>query len=314
MTTSEQMFLYVVEEMSFTKAAEKHFISQQAVSGHIRKLEEDLDTRLFVRSPRLRLTEAGQMLYRSLLKIRRIEQHTRESIADSSRQVHGRVVLGIQSDRSHILMPALYPRYHALYPNVTVSLISGHTPDFLEQLEAGQLDLMIGHDTAPREGLLRETVFEEAVYLLATRKFLASHLPDWNDERQSIDSFEIQLLPLTCTSFNCAVMNHVDRFFAAENLQPQYLCEVGDYMTQLLLCLAHETAFFCPESAMLQQDFRANLSFSGDDRVLALPVRHMDSRIRVELISRNEDYLPGYIREFRRMLLEEYRTLVRRSA
>lgn len=307
MTTSELMFLNVAEEMSFTKAAEKNFVSQQAVSNHVKKLEEELNTRLFVRTPRLQLTEAGRILYQSLLKIRKIEQHARESIEDSSNLIHGTVSLGMQADRAHMLFPVLYPRYHAMYPNVTLSLVNGHTTDFLTLLNQGQIDLMVGHDLNSRQDLLRETVFEEAIYLVGTEKYLQAHLPEWDSRRDWLEPAEIPLLPLSCTSFGCAVMDHVNRFLSRENVKPDYICEVGDYMTQLMLCEAHETAFFCPESFMTQKVFTEASHRQGGDRVMAVPVRGLVSRVHVELVSRAEDFVPRYMEDFRRMLITEYR-------
>ena len=40
MTTNQQMFLYAVEEMNFTRAAERAFVTQQCLSDHIRRLEK----------------------------------------------------------------------------------------------------------------------------------------------------------------------------------------------------------------------------------------------------------------------------------
>ena len=58
MTTNQQMFLLAAEELSFTRAAARAYVSQQCLSDHIRRMEESYGVRLFDRSPRLRLTAA----------------------------------------------------------------------------------------------------------------------------------------------------------------------------------------------------------------------------------------------------------------
>lgn len=307
MTTSEQVFLYVAEEMNFTEAARKHYVSQQAVSAHIRKLEEELDTRLFIRSPRLRMTDAGKILYDSLQRIQRIEQHTREAIADGSRSVYGRIRLGVHADRAHVLFPSVFPRFHEMYPNVLVTLVNGHTNDFLEMLQKGQIDFMIGHDTDVMEDLRREEMFRESIYLMTTRKLLTERLPSWNEGRKNIYPQEILQLPMTSTSFGCAMMDHVRSFFKKEELTAQYICETADYLTQLRLCEAGETAFFCPETYLMQRDFQEAMNRQGEERVMAVAVEGMESRIHVELICRKEDFMPRYMREFGKILAEEYR-------
>lgn len=310
MKTSEEVFLQVAEEMSFSKTASKNYISQQAVSSHIRKLEEELDTKLFVRSPKLQLTETGQLLYASLLKIRRIEEQVREAIADSSDLVHGHIRVGMHRDRAHMAFHTVYQRFHARYPNVTVSLIGGHTYEYLEMLRRGQLDLMVGHDVMPDAELSRETIFEEPIYLVGTEKYFRRHLPGWTLTRPHITPEELLLLPLACTSFGCSVMDHMKRFFAQQNVNPSFQCEVGDYMTLLSLSRLHECAFFCPESYMAQREFVEAMHMTGEDRVIGVPVLHMDSMIRVEMISRSEEFTSRYIRDFRRILLEEYQNSV----
>ena len=56
------VFLTVVEEMNFTRAAERLYITQQALSGHIRRLEEHYGVTLFRRRPTLKLTAEGEAM------------------------------------------------------------------------------------------------------------------------------------------------------------------------------------------------------------------------------------------------------------
>ena len=60
--TDIQCFIKVTELMSFTKAAEALYTSQQAVSLHIKHLENTYKVQLFERKPSLKLTPSGQML------------------------------------------------------------------------------------------------------------------------------------------------------------------------------------------------------------------------------------------------------------
>ena len=55
-------FLMVAKELNITRAAERLYISQQSLSNHISNLEKELETKLFVRSPKLSLTYAGEQL------------------------------------------------------------------------------------------------------------------------------------------------------------------------------------------------------------------------------------------------------------
>ena len=57
-----EYFLVAAEELNFTKAAKKLFISQQSLSNHISNMEKEFDVILFNRTTPLTLTYAGQAL------------------------------------------------------------------------------------------------------------------------------------------------------------------------------------------------------------------------------------------------------------
>ncbi|NYC53083.1 DNA-binding transcriptional LysR family regulator [Clostridium beijerinckii] len=63
-----EYFLTAAEELNFTKAAKKLFISQQSLSSHISKLENDLGVELFNRTVPLTLTPAGKSLVKNAVK------------------------------------------------------------------------------------------------------------------------------------------------------------------------------------------------------------------------------------------------------
>ena len=68
-STNLEYFVTLAEELNFTQAARKLYISQQALSKMMSKLEEKLGIALFDRSTPLRLTTAGQVFYQSAKKI-----------------------------------------------------------------------------------------------------------------------------------------------------------------------------------------------------------------------------------------------------
>ena len=85
MTTNQLMFMYAVEEMSFSKAAQKAFVTQQCLSNHIHRLEVSCGVKLFERTPHLQLTEAGKTLYQSFIQIRDIEEGTLQKLKTDPR-------------------------------------------------------------------------------------------------------------------------------------------------------------------------------------------------------------------------------------
>ncbi len=166
---------------------------------------------------------------------------------------------------------------------------------------------MLGHDPLPRRNLSRETLFEEPIYLLATEAYLKRYLSGWDGGRTPIETDALSLMPLACTTYQCALMEHVDRFLRASGVTVQYVCAAGDYLTLLKLCRENAVAFFCPESYLLQSEFAQSRMPDQENRVLAMPIRHMESTIRVEVICRAGHAIPRYMEAFRELLIAEYR-------
>jgi len=70
-----QYFVALAEEMNFTKASESLHITQQSLSGSIKRLEEEYGVELFQRKPYLKLTPAGEtMLFYSKQMLRNESQ------------------------------------------------------------------------------------------------------------------------------------------------------------------------------------------------------------------------------------------------
>ena len=74
MTEGQRIFLIAAKEASFTRAAEKAFVTPQCLSDHIRRLERQYHAKLFVRKPKLQLTKEGLVLQRWLQQIQTMEQ------------------------------------------------------------------------------------------------------------------------------------------------------------------------------------------------------------------------------------------------
>ena len=311
MTTNQQMFIYAAEELSFTRAAERAFVTQQCLSDHIKRLEQSYQTRLFIRSPKLSLTPAGELLYRSLLEIRNIENNVQQSISEGSRDVVATINVGIHAERAHLLIPHLFPEYHALYPNVRLSLISDQTPNLIRQLKDGALDLVIGLDTPADRELVKDPILEEPVYLFATARLLRKYLPSWTPERTEIYPEELSLLPLSCTSYICAVTSHMGHFLTERNIPVNYICAFGDYSTQLELTRQHNSAFFCPESFLMEEAFFSSCKGDPETRVRPLSISGLASHIRVEIVHSIHGYIPKYTATFEKLLKNQYQARMR---
>jgi DNA-binding transcriptional LysR family regulator len=118
-----EFFVTVVEEGSFSKAAERVFRTQPAVSIAIRRLEEEIGASLFERSQKTPgLTEVGELVYDYARRILSLRDQTLEAVAEVRTLKRGRVRIGANESTSLYLLPHVILDFRASHPNIRVEI------------------------------------------------------------------------------------------------------------------------------------------------------------------------------------------------
>ena len=121
--TDIQCFIKVTELMSFTKAAEALYTSQQAVSLHIKHLESTYKVQLFERKPSLKLTPSGQMLLEAARDIIDRENQLLNQFITMQDEFVGEITIGLPPNRSTAFVCEFTPHFSSEYPNMTIHLV-----------------------------------------------------------------------------------------------------------------------------------------------------------------------------------------------
>ncbi|AVC48397.1 DNA-binding transcriptional LysR family regulator [Rhizobium leguminosarum] len=144
-----QTFIAIVDSGSFTKAADRVYKTQSAVSMQMRRLEERIGKQLFVKDGRgNRLTVEGEKL---LNYARRIIRLNNEAIAafDDNR-LEGMLRIGTPDDYADRYMPEIIGRFAKTHPNVELYIVCEPSVDLAERMHKGELDIaLVTHN--PRE-------------------------------------------------------------------------------------------------------------------------------------------------------------------
>ena len=132
----------IADTGSFTRAAEKVFKTQSAVSMQMKRLEEQLGRPIFHKEGRgARLNEDGDRL---LSYARRIVGLSSECVATFSDAVlSGRVRLGVPDDYADRYLPEILARFTRSNPRVEVTVVCEPTPMLVDRLLGGDIDLAI---------------------------------------------------------------------------------------------------------------------------------------------------------------------------
>jgi LysR family transcriptional regulator, nitrogen assimilation regulatory protein len=141
---SIQYFVQVADEGCITRTADKIGIAQPALTRHIKQLEAELGTQLLTRLPRgVRLTTSGRDFLdhaRSImLEVSRASKHVRSN----AQAPRGKVVMGTSPTLAPLLLPGCVAQARQQCPAVTLQVVEGFSPQLLDALLTGRLDLAV---------------------------------------------------------------------------------------------------------------------------------------------------------------------------
>jgi DNA-binding transcriptional LysR family regulator len=139
-----RQFVVVAEELNFRRAATRLHMSQPPLSVAIRNLETQVGTSLFDRSKHhVRLTPAGQILYRDTLRLIQQAQQAVESARRTGLGLEGSLRLSFVPSAALDLLPLIFKRFQRDYPTVQLRLTADNTRRQLQALRNGETDLAL---------------------------------------------------------------------------------------------------------------------------------------------------------------------------
>ena len=134
-------FVAVAEEGGFSRAAERLYRTQPAISLGIRKLEDSLGQPLFVRGSRpVRLTDAGVLLKDYAERLLNLRDEIHKGMQQLNGLKRGQVAIGVNESSIHALLPAL-ERYRKLYPGIQIRVHRVFSRNVPRELLNHQLDI-----------------------------------------------------------------------------------------------------------------------------------------------------------------------------
>ena len=139
-----QAFYAIVEEGNISHAAIRLSIAQPALSRQMKKLETSLGVQLFERgSRRIRLTDAGMMLYSRVKHILGMVDGTLREITDIGSGIAGTIKLGTVTSSGAMLIPELVAEFHREYPLVNFNVWESDGARILELLDSHIIELAV---------------------------------------------------------------------------------------------------------------------------------------------------------------------------
>ena len=141
---SYRIFAEVARRKSFSGAARALYISQPAVSLAIMNLENELGSRLFIRSPKgVTLTYEGKLLHEYVESALNLVNMGESKLAELHNLESGELKIGVGDTISKYFLLPYMVKFHQMYPKINLRVINRTTPDLCSLVKSGEIDLAI---------------------------------------------------------------------------------------------------------------------------------------------------------------------------
>jgi len=160
-------FVAIADAGSFTAAAQAVAIAQPALTRQLRDLEASLGVQLLQRGARgVRLTQAGAILYESARRMLAESARVRRQLGGDGRPGERTAVLGVTPTLTRVLLPGVFERWHRSLSGVKLVVREAFTPQLMEGLERGLVDMAVVTNPEPHHALALEPLLAEPFALV----------------------------------------------------------------------------------------------------------------------------------------------------
>ena len=290
-------FIVAAEEMNFTRAARKMFITQQALSKHIRNLEEQYEVRLFERHPSLRLTLAGEQLLKYARRVIREETQLFNNLKSESGGGRIRLTVGMPTMRGSAYFPGIIQRYHSVCPHVVPSYQPTTFAAVSAALRSGDVDLYFtGMATAGKYGRRAPFVKDESFFVVSEALLKKQFPKDWRDflkaGRYGIAVADTANFPLILPPAGTTLRNVLDERYEKAMCSPNVLAELAENAFGPEMCVGDSFAAFMSKSMLFRQSqFRKA-------PVYALRLTDMPEPSWLGIVYSESENVPGYVTDY----------------
>jgi DNA-binding transcriptional LysR family regulator len=273
-------FVVLANHLHFGQAAEALRVSQPALTKQIQRLEAKVAGPLLIRGyRRVTLTPAGEILRERALNLLREAEITEQMahLAVNGKAGLLRIGFGIASLAAGL--PGILTRFRQHFPEVQVSMRDMSTPDQIEALERGDIDVGFVRLPVERPDLVTVPVLEE---------MLVAALPRGMPYRKGLYSLRNEPFVVISRSTSVSYFDHLVQTCRAAGFSPRIVQQVNELFTVLNLVQAGVGVSLVPSSASLMRVPHVRLLDTG----LA------EAKWRIGLVWRKLDHSDPLVRNF----------------
>src|SRR5438128_1614205 len=271
-----ETFLEVAKHVSFSRAAEKRFRTQPAISSQIRALEEEVGAKLFDRSGgKVSLTAAGKAFQKYVEETLEARKAMLVALAEMERVPRGEIVVGANEGTCLHILPEVFAGFKKLYPDVSVNIKRSDYAKILESVTDNSVDFGVVSLPITDNRLTAVLIHQDELVLIAPPQHPVSKL-------KSVTVAEIAKYPLVVPKLG-HTRDGIEQLFHERRLKPNYTMEL-DSSELLKRFVAADVGIGFIARSNVEEDVRANA-------LAAIPIADAQVRRDLALVFRKDKAL-----------------------
>ena len=302
-------YVYAVyEEKSFSKAAQKLYITQPALSTAIKKVEKKIGTPIFDRSTSpIGLTPGGEVYIDAIEKLFALEQNTLNQLNNLNGLLAGKLSVGGTIFFTSFVLPGVLSEFSHRYPQIKIDLQEGTTTQLTDKLVAEELDLLIDNSELDDKNYEKYYYSTERIILAVPKSFPINEeltqyqltAEDTRAGRHSQAEFPVLPLPLLkSTPFifvkeENSIYKRSMKMCSRQNYSPNIIMKPDQVVSAFNMAGRGVGATFIPDGLIVNLPYEVPLCFYKMNEELA--VRY------VYLYKKRNKYLTKAMEEFIRV-------------
>ncbi len=285
-------FMEVAKLGNFSRAGQKVFRSQSAVSAQIRQLELEYGEKLLDRAGKaVRLTPAGEVLFEYAKQMIALRQESQRAVADQGSTPRGQLAIGANEATCLYVLPDVFAEYSRRYPQVQINIYRNFSRKILERCEEGSLDVGIVTLPIKSPSLKVHVIYRDRLVLM-----VAPNNPLAQYQSVSISKVAEQPLIFPKTGFTRQVLDKMFRPYQSTMRLVMELPSVGMIKGFVAAGLG---------VSIISNSFAIKEVRSGE--VKLIPIDDLDLWRELGLIYRSDRTLPRAATAFVELILDRTR-------
>jgi LysR family transcriptional regulator, low CO2-responsive transcriptional regulator len=246
-----ETFIEVARLSSFSRAAEKRFRTQPAISSQIRSLEEEVGAKLLDRSGgKVSLTASGKLFLKFAEDTLDVRKAALTSIAETERVPRGEIVVGANEGTCLHILPEVFAHFKKQYPDVSVNIKRADYAKVLESVIDNSVDFGVVSMPVHDNRLTAVLIHRDELVLIVPPKHPLARL-------RSASAVDIAQYPLVLPKVG-HTRDALDQLFHERKLKPRVSMEL-DSSELLKRFVAADVGIGFISRSNVEEDVQANV-------------------------------------------------------